>query len=125
MKNRIREIRNALSLSQTAFGNAIGITGSAVCTYENGSRYPSDAVILSICREFGVSETWLRTGEGQMIIARTRDERIAFEVGRLLSDESAEFKRALIGALLAMDEAGWNLIENLVREIVNGEKKEG
>lgn len=70
-----------------------------------------------------MSETWLRTGEGEMFVPRTRDESIAFELGKLLADESAEFKRALIGALVLMDESGWVALENLIRSIVDGQKE--
>lgn len=33
-----------------------------------GIKVPSARTIADICREFNVSETWLRTGEGEMFL---------------------------------------------------------
>lgn len=66
MKNRIKELRKVLNLNQTEFGTRIGLKQSAVTAYETGVRNPLDTVITSICREFNVSEEWLRTGSGEM-----------------------------------------------------------
>ena len=65
MKDRIKAVRKELALNQTDFGSRIGVKQGTVAAYENGSRIPLDSVIVSICREFGVSEHWLRTGEGE------------------------------------------------------------
>ena len=82
MHNRIREVRKALHMTQADFGAKIGVRGNTVTGYENGQRVPSDAVIVSICREFHVDEHWLRTGDGKMFTATTRDEEIMDFVGR-------------------------------------------
>jgi len=66
IKNRIYSIREALSLSQEAFGKRIGVTRSAVSNYESGGRNVTEQVIKAIIREFNVNEEWLRTGEGEM-----------------------------------------------------------
>ena len=60
LKERIREIRKALKLTQVEFGEKIGVKGNTVTNYETGLRNPTDAVLLSICREFNVNEMWLR-----------------------------------------------------------------
>lgn len=66
MGNRIRELRKKLGMNQTEFGARIGLKQTSIAGYENGSRNPLDSIIISICREFNVNETWLRTGEGSM-----------------------------------------------------------
>ena len=47
------------------FGQRIGITATSCSLLEKGKNNPSNQTILAICREFGVSEMWLRTGEGK------------------------------------------------------------
>ena len=64
MNERIKLLRKALELNQTDFGARIGVKQGTVAAYESGARVPLDSVIVSICREFGVSESWLRSGEG-------------------------------------------------------------
>lgn len=61
---RIKQVRNENNLSQDAFGKRIGSARNTIANYENGNRTPSNSVLLSICREFNVSEEWLRTGIG-------------------------------------------------------------
>ena len=59
MRERIKAIRKAAELTQSEFGDKIGVKGNTVTGYESGLRSPSDAVIKSICREFNVNEVWL------------------------------------------------------------------
>ena len=62
---RIKRIRNENSLTMDVFGKRIGIGKTAISHIENGRANPSDQTIRSICREFGIEEAWLRTGEGE------------------------------------------------------------
>ena len=61
MNERIKLLRKALELNQTDFGARIGVKQGTVAAYESGARVPLDSVVVSICREFGVSESWLRS----------------------------------------------------------------
>lgn len=70
MNERIKKLRKALDLTQQEFADRIGVKRNTIATYEIGRNIPLDAVISSICREFNVSEEWLRTGEGEMFVQR-------------------------------------------------------
>lgn len=65
---RIKTLRKALGLSQTDFAARIGTVQNTITGYETGRREPSNQVLTLICREFRVSEDWLRTGEGEMFV---------------------------------------------------------
>lgn len=67
---RIRKVRKVLDLTQQEFADKIGSKRNTVATYEIGRTEPSAAVISLICRTFDISETWLRTGEGEMLLAK-------------------------------------------------------
>lgn len=69
MNERIKQLRKTLGLSGTEFGSNLGITRAAVSNIENGNRGITEQVIKSICREFNVSEDWLRNGTGDMFIS--------------------------------------------------------
>lgn len=73
-------------------------------------------MVNNICKEFHVSETWLRTGEGEMFLELSRSDEIAAFVDGVLHDESADFKRRLIAALSHLDAAGWEALEQLVED---------
>lgn len=66
MNERIKLVRKNEGLTLEKFGERIGITAPSCSNIENGKKNPSGQTIRSICREFDVSETWLRTGEGEM-----------------------------------------------------------
>ena len=76
MKNRIKQIRKHFNLNQEDFGKRIGAKQSTVTAYECGNRVPMDVTITSICREFGVNEEWLRTGNGEMFLPKSRGQEI-------------------------------------------------
>ena len=113
---RIRKLRKALDLTQVEFARRIGTTQNSVANYETGHRNPSSSVVNNICKEFHVSETWLRTGEGEMFLELSRSDEIAAFVESVLHDESADFKRRLIAALSHLDAAGWEALEQLVED---------
>ncbi|GHU54812.1 hypothetical protein AGMMS49975_15710 [Clostridia bacterium] len=66
MKERLKELRKEMGLTQSEFSQKIGIPQSTYAHYENGMRPIRDVHILSVCRGFNVSESWLRTGDGEM-----------------------------------------------------------
>ena len=66
MNERIKAVRKALDLTMEQFGDKIGLTKASVSRIESGISGATDQTVKSICREFHVSESWLRTGEGEM-----------------------------------------------------------
>ena len=63
---RIKELRKMLGLSQREFAERIGKSLNAIQKWESGDRIPSEPALKLIAKEFGVSEEWLKTGEGEM-----------------------------------------------------------
>lgn len=117
MKDRIKKVRKTLKLSQADFGQKVGVKGNTIGNYELGLRAPSDAVIFSICREFGVSEEWLRTGAGgddAMFIKVSKDEEMDFILGQISGSQDDTIKRFI--------RAYWNLEENekaVIRKLID------
>lgn len=123
MQNRIRELRKSLDLNQTDFGSRIGVKQAAITGYETGTRTPGDAVILSICREFGVAEAWLRFGEGEMFIQRSRNEEIAMFLNDIMSDTDESFRKRFIAAVADLSPDDWKAIEAFARRLVESDGK--
>ena len=73
MKDRIKALRKQLNISQEVFGRRIGITGASVSRLESGENEPSPQTIIFICKEFDVSEDWLRNGVGEMFKASSSE----------------------------------------------------
>ena len=66
MNKRIRRLRKIMDLTQDKFGMRIGVKGNTVAQWESGRNEPPDSAITFICKEFGVNEDWLRTGDGEI-----------------------------------------------------------
>jgi transcriptional regulator with XRE-family HTH domain len=99
---RVRHLRKvSLNLTLEKFGERIGITAASLSAFETGKTNPSDQTIRSICREFGVREKWLRTGEGSMYVHLTPDEERAVFLARITAGESSPEVNAFIDALKA------------------------
>lgn len=118
MHERIRKLRRALDLTQQEFGDSLGVKRNTIATYETGKSTPSDAAVALICREFNVNENWLRTGEGEMFVQRTKNQIITDFLGDLIMEE-ASFKKRLIEALADLDERDWESLEKLATKLAN------
>lgn len=116
-KERIKQIRKKEGLTQTQFGERIGVKGNTITNYETGLRTPTDAVLKSICREFNVNEDWLRTGEGEMFKPLSRSETIAKFAGELMKDEDDSFRRQLVEALAQLDEKEWEVLAGIAKKL--------
>lgn len=115
MNSRIKKIRNDFSLTQQQFADRLGIKRGAIANYEIGRNEPIDAVITLICDKFNVNEDWLRNGNGEPYIEKSRSDIIAEFTGKLMKDEDASFRRRLTEALAKLDENEWELLEKIAK----------
>lgn len=73
---RFKQIRKALNMTQTAFGEKIGKTMRSVQEYERGTRNITDGVLLNLQETFNVNPNWLRTGTGSMFLEEKSNVKI-------------------------------------------------
>ena len=122
MNTRITDVRKSAGLTQGEFAEKLGLTRNFISLIENGNRIPSDRTITDICREFGISEKWLRTGEGDMRIPMSRDEEIADMVGKALSGDN-EFKKSVIRMICTRSESELEALEKMLSQLVEDAQK--
>lgn len=123
MQNQIKELRSHVGLNQTDFGARIGVKQSTIAGWETGQRIPPDSAIVSICREFNVSEHWLRTGEGEMFVQLARDEEVMAFVGDVMRGEEDNFRRRFLLALSRLPAERWAEIEAFAIQLSEENKK--
>lgn len=68
MKDRIKQLRKVLGMTQQKFADAIGVKQNTVAQYEMGRNEPIESVINLICKEYNVNPDWLRNGTGEMFV---------------------------------------------------------
>lgn len=129
MNERIKKLRKTLDLTQREFGERIGVKGNTIAQYELGRNEPIDAVISLICREYGVSEEWLKNGSGEMFEeipeedvysraaaeALKNDDALAIEGMKLYYSLSPEARKAAEEYILKL--------ADMIREHRNTEKE--
>lgn len=117
MHERIKKLRKALDLTQKEFGERIGVKPNTIATYEIGRNAPIDAVISLICREFSVSEEWLRTGAGEMFVPAPMSELDAL-AARYPNMTHETY--VLVEKLVNLPKASQDIITGFLREVVEG-----
>lgn len=123
MNSRIKQVRNALGLSQDEFGKKLGVTRGAITNIELNKVEPKPLFVSLICQTFNVSDRWLRTGEGEMFVKLSPEDEIAAFMGDVLKDEPDNFRRQFIAALARMDDSGWAVLEKFINDF-NDKKRE-
>lgn len=69
MNERIKELRKEyLKLTMEKFGERLGVKKNTVSQWESGVNNVPEQMFKSICREFNVSEDWLRDGTGEPFV---------------------------------------------------------
>lgn len=126
MKDRIRKIRKELDLTQQEFADKIGMKQNTIATYEMGRTNPSDQCIRSICREFGVNEDWLRTGEGEMFEQLTDQEKLMKYTALLLKGKDSAVVSAIQALIITyeqLDDASKATLEKIALQYIDNLKK--
>ena len=123
MKNRIAEIRNRANLSQAEMADRLGLSRNFISLMENGNRVPSDRTISDICREFGVSRTWLEDGIGEPFRPVDRNEQIAAILSSAITHNDSARDR-LIRAFCQLPGEMFAQAEQILLEIVANLQKE-
>ncbi|MBQ6024582.1 MAG: helix-turn-helix transcriptional regulator [Lachnospiraceae bacterium] len=116
MGDRIKRIRKEHKLTQEEFAKRIGTNRGNISVYEIDSASPSVGIMTSLCKEFNVNEIWLRTGNGEPYVERSREKRIEdFFKDVELGDN--DFKKAFIEGLAKLTTDEWVVLENICRKM--------
>lgn len=122
---RIKIVRKRADLTQREFAERIGAKQNTIAQYEIGRNTPIDPVINSICREFGVNESWLRYGTGSMDAETTQAQKLTRFFADVLATAPDE-RSAFLAALDDLPPEFWPMVVDLARKLVdNIEQKEG
>ncbi len=124
MYERIALVVEKSGLTKTAFAERLKLSQPFVSKLCTGGKIPSDRTITDICREFDVRESWLRNGEGDPFVQRTRTDEISAFMGGLLQGEP-DFRQRFIAVLARMTPEEWAILEKKVMELAEEIKNTG
>lgn len=117
INTRIAAVIQASGLTKTAFAERVKVSQQHISRLAKDGT-PSDRTIVDICREFGVNEHWLRTGQGEMLVQLSREEEITKFAMSVIRDPSSEFQRQLIATMARLEPAQWKLMEQMLDELI-------
>lgn len=121
---RIIKLCDVLNISKSDFARRINVTPSYISKLGKSTEsVPSERTIDDICRVFGVSKLWLKTGEGEMYVKRSLNQELDMMVTTLMNDADENFKKRFVAALLQVPPDGWNAIEEFVNKLSTAEKE--
>lgn len=122
INERIRYLRKTeLKMTQQAFATRIKLSRSNMGNIETGEVSVTDRVILSICEEFGVNESWLRNEEGKIFTDKSREEEIAEIMAETLKADLNINSQRIMKSLSKLNEKELEAIAILVESLA--EKK--
>lgn len=124
MKERIKELRKHLGLTQQEFADRLGLKRNTIAQYEMGRNEPIEAIIKSICKEYNVDETWLRTGQGDMYTDKTRNQELKAFFDDVLNDVPSSFRVRFATVLARLSSDQWKLIADMANKLVEECKEE-
>lgn len=116
INQRIDFLIKELGFTKTKFAESLHVSPQFVSSLCSGAKQPSDRTIADICREYGVSETWLRTGEGEMKQKLTRNQEIAEFMASIMRDPDDAPRKRFISIVSKLDVEEWQLLEDIAKK---------
>lgn len=115
MEQRMKEARTKRGYSMIKVAELIGISDSAYSKLERGINNPAPRTVELFCQKLHISESWLRTGEGEM---EERDLLAELTAQYNLGPASQALLRAVARAFSELDEETCDrIIEDILAEL--------
>ena len=111
INQRIDFLIKNLKLTKTKFAEPLNLSSQFVSSICSGAKQPSDRTIADICREFNVNETWLRTGEGEMMKELTR---------KVMNDPDDAPRKRFISIISKLDVEEWMILDEIAKKWAQG-----
>lgn len=117
INERLRKIMGIENITQAELAEKIMVSQAYISKLfkENTDKTPSDRLIKIICSQFNVNERWLRTGEGEMFIQKSREEIMA-EYAAELTFGDDEFIQNFVKKYMQLSPENKKLFRSLFKE---------
>lgn len=120
---RIKQIRINQKLSQTEFGERLGVSRDVINNLEHTRvKTNPEAIYRLICKTYNVNYSWLTDGEGEMCPPETEDD-LTVKIVRLLEGENETAKK-VFQAFAAFGEDDWKTVQKFIDGLVSGNPAE-
>ena len=115
--DRISLVIKRSGLTKTKCAEQLHLSQQFISSLCSGAKQPSDRTIADICREFNVSEAWLRDGVGDMEVKRTMNQELALMVNELMTESDESYRKRFVAALLELPPEFWQEAERFLKKL--------
>lgn len=122
IETRIKEMRKHLNLTQTEFGDSLGVSRDVINSYERGRVTPTQTFVELLCMKYDVNPDWLIHGTGEMFIAPDTDDEIAAFLSQIMCDDDSSIRKRFILALSKFNGDDWKTVEKFIDSFTQKEK---
>ena len=122
INDRIKELRKNLHLSQTAFGEKIGLGRGSIKGFDEKTTTPTPLTLQLICDVYHVNNDWLMNGTGEMFLERDAKDEIADFLMQLMCDDDDSIRKRFVLALSKFDGDDWKTVEKFIDAFTQKEK---
>ncbi|MEG0270003.1 MAG: helix-turn-helix transcriptional regulator [Clostridia bacterium] len=100
-------------LTQTEFGERLGVSKDVVANLEYGRVTPSESIVKLMCVTFNLNALWLKEGYGEMYLTPDTGEEM---VSRIMAGEN-DFAKSIIKAFARLEDEDWQQLEEIVNKL--------
>lgn len=118
INDRIAAVLKHSGLTQEKFAERLNVSRSFIAVLCTSDRRPSDRTIRDICRVYGVSELWLREGQGETFVPRTLRQEILDLALSLSEAPPGDLRRDFLLALADLPPEFWPKLADFMEEIL-------
>lgn len=120
--DRVKAVRKSLDLTQTAFGERLGVGIGVIKNIEYANVDPKEPFLTLICDVFKVNPDWLMHGTGEMFIEHDSGDEIARLLTSVMLDDDTSIRKRFILALSKFDGDDWATVEKFLDNFTQNEK---
>lgn len=98
---RIKTVRAALNLSQTAFGTHLGVSRDVISNLEGNRAQPREYFLKHMYEIYGINEEWFLTGQGEMFLPEGHSA-VQLEVLTIFNQLDAQLQKKVLREMREM-----------------------
>lgn len=122
MRYRLKFIRNKLKLTQTEFGERLGVSRNVINNLESGRVEMKELFINHLCSVFKINKEWLLTGSGDMFLIIDNDSELESIMQKILN-ENDEFMKDIIFAFYSLTTEERKAILTIINRFISFQKE--
>ena len=120
MVDRVIKIREESGDSQEKFASRLGLSRNFINQFENRKKNISDRTISDICKEFNISEEWIRYGTGEM--KRPVENKLSSYISEIVTGDD-DFIKDLIEVYMELDQTSKNALKEIAKRMADKRNK--